>query len=282
MRIWLKKWWWIFAIPLIIVSAFTPQIIDWFYPKKVFWFTLTTFNKQDILVFYGSFLAFLGTVALGSLALWQNIKLNKINEMQGEEIKRNTKRPFFIIEDVKRISEDKPIRFNSYGEPIKNDNYFEFNDQGIRWFAEGAIKGDRNFAGAIELKNIGDGVAIDVEYKIAPFVGVNLTNNCIINTYENFRVPIDIVLSYGHQVDFLILIKYRNILGCEYIQTMEYGFTEFPMNSENYQIVVKQISEQLLLEYLNYYETKLEEIELKYYCKCQEEKNHGGEANDRN
>lgn len=39
----------------------------------------TSISAGEFLNFYGSFLAFLGTVALGALALWQNVKANEIN-----------------------------------------------------------------------------------------------------------------------------------------------------------------------------------------------------------
>ena len=40
----------------------------------------TVYSASDLILFYGSFLAFLGTVSLGTLALWQNKIANKQNE----------------------------------------------------------------------------------------------------------------------------------------------------------------------------------------------------------
>ena len=40
----------------------------------------TNLTVGDALAYHGSFLAFIGTVLLGALALWQNEKANKINE----------------------------------------------------------------------------------------------------------------------------------------------------------------------------------------------------------
>lgn len=41
----------------------------------------TLWEAKDVLSFYGSYLAFLGTIALGSLALWQNQKFKHENDM---------------------------------------------------------------------------------------------------------------------------------------------------------------------------------------------------------
>lgn len=75
------KWVWV-ALVFIVVSAFTPQILSAVYPLTGCWLTITTFEKQELLSFYGAFLSFLGTVALGGLALWQNQELRKLQERQ--------------------------------------------------------------------------------------------------------------------------------------------------------------------------------------------------------
>ena len=50
-------------------------------------------EARDYLIFYGSFLAFIGTTALGGVTIWQNDKLNKLNEDQ--------KRPVVQLSDWK-------------------------------------------------------------------------------------------------------------------------------------------------------------------------------------
>ena len=69
-----KKWWFWVGIMLILLSAFTPQILENIYNMDGWFFTVTTFGKDELLSFYGSLLSFLGTVSLGALALWQNNK----------------------------------------------------------------------------------------------------------------------------------------------------------------------------------------------------------------
>ena len=81
---WYKKWWIWFVVLFIVLSAFTPQILDWLYPKRGFWFTKTTFSKEALLSFNGSLLAFLGTVGLGVLALWQNQKFKNQNDISDQ------------------------------------------------------------------------------------------------------------------------------------------------------------------------------------------------------
>lgn len=62
----------VFAIPFLI-----NEIYKFGYKIEKSYSTL--WEAKDVLSFYGSFLSFLGTVALGALALWQNKKSNDIN-----------------------------------------------------------------------------------------------------------------------------------------------------------------------------------------------------------
>lgn len=53
--------------------------------QSVYWIgrwkgIITDFSAGDMLGFWGSFLAFIGTFILGAIALWQNKKVNDINE----------------------------------------------------------------------------------------------------------------------------------------------------------------------------------------------------------
>ncbi|MEG1726256.1 MAG: hypothetical protein RR313_12770 [Anaerovoracaceae bacterium] len=80
---WYKKWWIIGLIVIILIAIILiaiPSMIDDAYMRGL---TLTepntTFSSSDLLGFYGSFLAFIGTVALGVLAIYQNIKANNLS-----------------------------------------------------------------------------------------------------------------------------------------------------------------------------------------------------------
>lgn len=80
----------------------------------------TLWEAKDVLSFYGSFLAFLGTVALGVLALWQNKKANDINKrlLEIEEVRSV---PFLHIDSALSVVDD----FREHGVDIsiafKND-----------------------------------------------------------------------------------------------------------------------------------------------------------------
>lgn len=64
----------------------------------------TKLSIGDALIFYGTFLSFLGTIALGSLALIQNIKVHELNEKISEDNiklaennKKNSVLPFIAL-----------------------------------------------------------------------------------------------------------------------------------------------------------------------------------------
>ena len=79
----------------------------------------TSFSASDMLSLYGSILAFLGTVALGGLALYQNKKANNTNEMI-MEMTRREKMAYFYPTGLNTISCLKPSicfinKGNSFG-----------------------------------------------------------------------------------------------------------------------------------------------------------------------
>lgn len=126
-----KKWWFWVGVILTVGSAFTPFIIDYLTIKFPYFLS---FEKADLLTFWGSFLAFMGTVALGSLALWQNKKSNDINgrlsKIEDEKFKLDMQ-PFVIINDWKTQFKDawdvvltpKKLYFNIGSEELKTANF---------------------------------------------------------------------------------------------------------------------------------------------------------------
>lgn len=72
---------------------------------------ISVFTASDLILFYGAALTFVGTVLLGFLALWQNIKLNKINEkLQADnnyfqETMTQKLLPAVVISDISTESE---------------------------------------------------------------------------------------------------------------------------------------------------------------------------------
>lgn len=81
-KLWYLKWWvWVIVLIFIILIPF---VINEFY--KVGQITgkgyVTLWGAKDVLIFYGSFLTFIGTTALGMLALWQNKNNNKVETIK--------------------------------------------------------------------------------------------------------------------------------------------------------------------------------------------------------
>ena len=75
MKIVNKLWLWIIAIIVSLLGI--PCIINEFYKLNKGYVTM--WGASDALSFYGSSLSFVGTVALGALALWQNYMIHKSN-----------------------------------------------------------------------------------------------------------------------------------------------------------------------------------------------------------
>ncbi len=81
---------WLITIAIITVAV--PFFIWGFFlfGNKI-WGISTNFSAGEVLGFYGTFLAFLGTAALGALALWQNKKIREQSKNENDELKRLNK-----------------------------------------------------------------------------------------------------------------------------------------------------------------------------------------------
>ncbi|MEL7603433.1 MAG: hypothetical protein AAGU77_09790, partial [Bacillota bacterium] len=76
-QVWYKKWWvWLLGILVLGILIYIPFHINNIY----YAINQASFTASDMLQFYGSILAFLGTIFLGALALWQNNRLSKTNQ----------------------------------------------------------------------------------------------------------------------------------------------------------------------------------------------------------
>lgn len=75
-------------IGILIASLSIPFLINELYQYGITserkYYTL--WEAKDVLSFYGSFLSFIGTVALGALALWQNKKFKEENDIAQKRI----------------------------------------------------------------------------------------------------------------------------------------------------------------------------------------------------
>lgn len=77
-----RKWWiHIFLIILVLVvpCAFMPQILS-YYDQPGSWVYKNAFHKDDLLNFYAAFFTFLGTVILGTAAIFLSQQANDMNK----------------------------------------------------------------------------------------------------------------------------------------------------------------------------------------------------------
>lgn len=103
----------------ITILLFLIPIMIWilyFFGDKGYVLIYTSLKVGDALGFYGSLLAFIGTLFLGILALWQNKKANEINmhlldiTKESIELEKQKYMSFILVEDVKLNVVDDIIR----------------------------------------------------------------------------------------------------------------------------------------------------------------------------
>ena len=89
----------LYGFLIIIILLLLPALIFilYFIGDHGYNLVYTSLTVGDALGFYGSLLSFLGTISLGALALWQNYKLNKVNQtLTALQLEEYT--PYLIIE----------------------------------------------------------------------------------------------------------------------------------------------------------------------------------------
>lgn len=98
-----KNWflsWGIWILVVILGSIFVTLIVHWIYPvepKDMGKIIRTNISAGELLMFVGSFLAFVGTVFLGTVALKQNINSNDVSRRM-LTIQEGARRPWPYIE----------------------------------------------------------------------------------------------------------------------------------------------------------------------------------------
>lgn len=116
-----KSYWVIVFTVVMLMCAFTPQILEWVYPKFGIAITITNFQKEELLNFYGSYLAFLGTTILGVIVVIQNNQMRKKDEARNRPIIQFTKSKFYY--DIPRIPDYPSVKLNlNTVENICNDD----------------------------------------------------------------------------------------------------------------------------------------------------------------
>lgn len=164
-------------IVVVFVALFIiPMIINALYLGDI-WYR-TVWEGKDILEFYGNVLAFLGTVFLGGLALWQNKELNEINQNLMEHqykpvLYANITRPRLDATEELRMC-CRIIEQNDNSEMV-NNGYGNRCIQGVTYFA-------------IPLSNIGLGPAVEIEtymHRLKSIDGLDSLDEIVIKSTED-------------------------------------------------------------------------------------------------
>ena len=140
-------------IVAIVLLAFPVIIwIAYFIGDSGFILIRTSLGIGDALGFYGSLLAFLGTILLGALALWQNNKLNKINN----DLVQQQYKPVITILFLLDITDEKE-RFRTYYRTVQR------NEKGI--LINNGYSSQQTYSPytILSIKNIGLGPAVKIE-----------------------------------------------------------------------------------------------------------------------
>ena len=194
---WHKKWW-VWTV-IILIAGSIPFIINHLYMLGLdLQEPNTAFSASDLLSFYGATLTFLGTTFLGLVAYRQN---ETHNQKQIDLDNANTLTPFLTIDNVSVAPKDSELV------PFETSHY--------------KVPGKKAI---ITVKNIGQGLATRVSYKhwfgeISNPEDNKKSINLSIN--ETFTIP---VFASEKNVDTIkkIDVKYQNILGFQYKQTLSY------------------------------------------------------------
>lgn len=111
---------------LIAVALIIPVIIWLLYLVGDIWIGIPThITAGNALGFYGSLLAFLGTVALGALALWQNIQFRNANKEDSQNKRIEEVRPIFLIRLYSVYDEETHNSNISLGDEVSKKGTFQ-------------------------------------------------------------------------------------------------------------------------------------------------------------
>lgn len=117
-----KLYYIIISFFLLLLILDIPFVINEIYLNESGYKTI--WNAEDVLVFYGSFLAFLGTVSLGALALWQNKKANNLTE-RIINLEMQLKKP--VLEIIPLLDGDNELPFVQKNEKDYDVKFFIYN-----------------------------------------------------------------------------------------------------------------------------------------------------------
>ena len=198
----------VIAVALFLVLLVIPLIINFFFsltaPLKLL---EVDWNASDALSYFGSVLGGIGTIFLGVITICQT---NRINQKNLENEQANTKRPFFIIEE---ISFDK-----------KSDK--KLWDHGQNGFFCTYYKSQYAF---IKVINIGDGVANNLIIEPWGFGDIPKEERPALCVQPKSFCTIPVLLpEKTEQHTQFIQVKYENIIGYAYSQKIELRIDFYP------------------------------------------------------
>lgn len=229
---------------LIITIVFIPVIINEAYKTETGYYTL--WEAKDILAFYSVILS--GIITF--IALYFTIKhSNEIAKSQTLITMSLIKQPFFVIDSVKHQNSPEKFIKNQFGhwcKSVKIKNKYELNN---------VDKGLVN----LEIKNIGDGIALSTKYNISMFAGETSVQDSVIKSDKVFSVMYSLYDNLNDKYvkeslqsscklektfSTYINISYQNTLGMEYIQEIEINL--LAKDDGHIHVSIKQISPQCI------------------------------------
>jgi len=196
-------------------------------------------TENEWLMYIGSVFGYYGAIFLGIIAMYQNLKAYEQNEKIIYFQNENIKRPFFIIKRV-------------YAEEFDdNAQKQDFDYRGEDWKKLISIQSEGKICGNIILENIGDGVAIDVEYSTEPETSICSAPCHTVTVGEDYHLMVELI-DYEDYYFYHIELKYKNILNCRYKQIITIsGDRLINLNDEkktcapNYRIIVSSYGGQV-------------------------------------
>lgn len=138
----------------------------------------TSLEVGDALTFYGSILAFIGTILLGALALWQNNKLNLINN----DLMKQQYKPIITVSHLVDVADEKE-KFRTYYRTVERNKEGMIVNNGF------SSKPTYSPYAILSIKNIGLGPAIKNEvfwYKLDKVEGLNSLDKIKDRFIDNF------------------------------------------------------------------------------------------------
>lgn len=208
---------------------------------------LTLWNAEDVLAFYSVVLS--GIITF--VALFITIKHSRKDTIKQIRLTLSqVNQPFFVIESVKHQNSPTPFNADSHGNLYKAFTTKE--DGTLHNVDKGKI--------IVEIKNIGDGIALSPNYDISMFAihmppcsTVVKSNNLLAIEYDFVKNLDDVYVKHSINntngegtiiFNTYINIKYFNTMGIQYSQTIKIDIEKNFANKNEIKLLFNEISPQ--------------------------------------